>query len=35
MESDCSDPSREEEFNRWYDDIHLPDVLSTGLYHAA
>ena len=25
----CSDPSREKEFNEWYDKIHLPDVLET------
>jgi hypothetical protein len=23
----CSDPSREDEFNRWYDEVHLPDLL--------
>ena len=23
----CTDPSREEEFNRWYDEVHLPDLL--------
>ena len=28
-ESNCSDPSQEEEFNRWYDETHLPDVLET------
>jgi hypothetical protein len=26
--ADCSDPSREGEFNKWWDEIHLPDVLS-------
>jgi len=25
--TDCSDPSREEEFNEWYDKIHLADAL--------
>ncbi len=25
----CSDPAREDEFNEWYDTIHLPDVLET------
>ena len=25
--TDSADPSREEEFNEWYDKIHLPDVL--------
>jgi hypothetical protein len=28
-ETNCSDPSREDEFNRWYDDIHVPDALET------
>jgi len=27
--SDCADPSREEEFNDWYDNIHIPDMLET------
>jgi len=27
--ADCSDPSREDEFNKWYDEFHVPDVLST------
>lgn len=25
--SRCSDSSREEEYNRWYDEVHLPDML--------
>jgi hypothetical protein len=25
--SNSSDPSKEKEFNDWYDNIHLPDVL--------
>ena len=29
VESNCSDPAREAEFNDWYDKIHLPDVLET------
>ncbi len=24
----CSDPARDAEFNRWYDDVHIPDVTS-------
>ena len=32
---DCDDPSREGEFNRWYNDIHIPDILDTALYHTA
>ena len=29
--TNCNDPSREDEFNRWYDEYHLPDLQSTGL----
>lgn len=29
IESDCSDPAREKEFNDWYDNIHLPNVLES------
>ncbi len=25
--SDCKDPAREEEFNDWYDNMHIPDML--------
>ncbi|MFC1948557.1 hypothetical protein ACFLW0_00045 [Chloroflexota bacterium] len=25
----CSDPAKEDEFNEWYNTIHLPDVLET------
>ena len=27
VETNCSDPAREAEFNEWYNNIHLPDVL--------
>jgi hypothetical protein len=27
--SNCTNPAREEEFNHWYDTVHLPDVLET------
>ncbi len=27
IQSNCSDSSREDDFNRWYNDIHVPDVL--------
>lgn len=31
----CTDPSRDKEFNDWYDNIHLPDLLtSPGLLRA-
>lgn len=29
VESNCTDPAREAEFNEWYDKTHLPDVLET------
>ena len=33
--TNCKDESRQEEFNRWYEDIHIPDILGTGAFHAA
>ena len=27
--TDCTDPAREKEFNEWYDNTHVPDVLET------
>ena len=27
--SNCTDPDREEEFNHWYNTVHVPDVLET------
>ena len=27
VHSDCRDPAREDEFNAWYNDIHIPDML--------
>lgn len=35
VEVTCADPSREEEFNDWYDNVHLPDVLKTPGFVAA
>ena len=35
IESRCIDPQREQEFNAWYDDVHIPDLLDTGLFSAA
>ncbi len=29
--TNCTDPSREGEFNRWYDRVHLPDILGAGV----
>jgi|SRR5579875_91783 len=28
VQTRCTDPAREEEFNRWYDTVHVPDVLA-------
>jgi hypothetical protein len=33
--SNCKDPTREVEFNRWYEDIHVADILETGVFHTA
>ncbi len=33
--SNCTDAIREDEFNNWYNDIHIPDILDTRLYHTA
>ena len=30
-----TEPSKDAEFNRWYNDIHLPEVCATGAYYAA
>ena len=29
VETNCTDPSQEKEFNRWYNNTHIPDLLST------
>jgi len=29
VEANCCDPSREKEFNDWYDNVHVPDILET------
>ena len=35
-QSDCADETREEEFCKWYDDVHVPDILVTpGIIEAA
>jgi hypothetical protein len=28
-QSDCSEPAKEEEFNKWLKEIHIPDILKT------
>ena len=32
VESSCNDPSREDEFNDWYENIHIPDIMETECY---
>jgi hypothetical protein len=27
--SDCKDPAKEKEYNDWYDNMHMPDMLKT------
>jgi hypothetical protein len=29
VETNCRDEARDAEFNRWYDTVHVPDVLSS------
>jgi hypothetical protein len=31
IQTSCTDPAQETGFNKWYDDVHTPDVLSSGL----
>ncbi len=33
--TECSDPAQEDDFNRWYNETHIPDIFATGLYHTA
>ena len=33
--SNCKDPAREEDFNRWYEEVHIPDILDAGGFHTA
>lgn len=35
LESNCTDAGREDEFNQWYDTMHIPDFLQTGLFTTA
>jgi hypothetical protein len=35
IETNCVDPSLEQEFNDWYTNIHLPDILETPGFMAA
>jgi len=29
VDSNCADPAREDEFNEWYNNTHVPDLLET------
>ena len=31
--TNCKDASKEDEFNRWYEDLHIPEILSTEAFH--
>ncbi|HZU77678.1 MAG TPA: DUF4286 family protein [Dehalococcoidia bacterium] len=33
--SRCTDPAREDEFNRWYNEVHVPDLLKLDHFVAA
>jgi hypothetical protein len=33
--TNCADPSKEEEFNAWYNHIHVPDVTAPGIFRHA
>jgi hypothetical protein len=35
VETICADPTREDEFNNWYNNVHIPDVLKTPGFIAA
>jgi len=35
IESNCIDTEREADFNRWYNEIHIPDLLATECFVAA
>lgn len=35
IESRCSDPECEAEWHHWYNTVHVPDMLGSGLYHTA
>ena len=35
VQLDAKDAAREQEFYDWYVDVHIPDILDTGLYHTA
>ena len=30
-----TEPSKEDEFNKWYNETHIPDIVGTGIYYTA
>jgi hypothetical protein len=34
-QTNCEDSSREEEFNRWYNEMHVPEYLGAGYHYSA
>jgi hypothetical protein len=30
VQMNCADPAHEDDFNRWYNQVHVPDVIATG-----
>ena len=34
-QTNCEDSSREEEFNHWYNEMHIPEYLEVDYYHSA
>jgi hypothetical protein len=35
VQSNCADSKREQEFNDWYDNVHVPDLLKEDAFVAA
>lgn len=35
VRTNCCDPSREKEYNEWYDKVHIPDILNMPGYKSA
>jgi len=35
VEANCTDEKGDSEFNRWYDEVHVPDVLSASGFKSA
>jgi len=35
VEANCTDETRDSEFNKWYDEVHVPDVLSSSGFKSA